>query len=89
MTEELHYLSATALAAMLRAKQVSAREVVSAHLERVELLNPRVNAIVTLTAEQALDQAAAQDELAASGEFAGPLHGLPWISTTSTTLPIW
>src|SRR6478609_8684473 len=62
---------------MLRAKQVSAREVVTAHLARVELLNPRVNAIVTLTAERALDQAAAQDQLAASGEFAGPLHGLP------------
>ena len=77
MSEELHYLSATALAAMLRGKQVSAREVVTAHLERVELLNPRVNAIVTLTAERALEQAAAQDELAARGEFAGPLHGLP------------
>ncbi len=77
MSEELHYRSATELAAMLRAKQVSAREVVTAHLERVELLNPRVNAIVTLTAEQALDAGAAQDELAARGEFAGPLHGLP------------
>ena len=77
MSQELHYLSATTLAAMLRAKQVSAREVVTAHLERVELLNPRVNAIVTLTAERALEQAAAQDQLAARGEFAGPLHGLP------------
>jgi len=77
MSEELHYLSATALAAMLRGKQVSAREVVTTHLERVELLNPRVNAIVTLTAERALEQAAAQDELAARGEFDGPLHGLP------------
>jgi len=77
MSQELHYLSATTLAAMLRAKQVSAREVVTAHLERVELLNPRVNAIVTLTAERALEQAAEQDQLAARGEFAGPLHGLP------------
>jgi len=77
MSQELHYLSATTLAAMLRAKQVSAREVVTAHLERVELLNPLVNAIVTLTAERALEQAAEQDQLAARGEFAGPLHGLP------------
>ena len=54
MTDELYYRSATELAAMLRAKQVSAREVVTAHLERIEALNPRINAIVTLTAERAL-----------------------------------
>src|SRR6478735_8312098 len=77
MSQELHDRSATALAAMLRTRQVSAREVVMAHLERVELLNPRVNAIVTLTAERALGQAAEQDQLAARGEFSGPLHGLP------------
>jgi len=74
---ELHYRSAIELASMLRAKQVSAREVVTAHLERIEALNARVNAIVTLTADQALDQAHRQDQLAAGGEFAGPLHGLP------------
>ena len=50
MTGELYYRSATELAAMLRAKQVSAREVVTAHLERIEAVNPRINAIVTLTA---------------------------------------
>ncbi|MET0863472.1 MAG: amidase [Nakamurella sp.] len=74
---ELHYLPATELARLLRAKQVSAREVVTAHLRRIDEVNPRVNAIVTLTAERALEQAFAQDELAARGEFAGPLHGLP------------
>ena len=77
MTGELHYRSATELAAMLRAKQVSAREVVTAHLERVEALNPLVNAIVTLTADGALRLADDQDRLAARNEFAGPLHGLP------------
>jgi len=77
MTQELYYRSATALARLLRDKQVSAREVVTAHLERIEAVNPAVNAIVTLTAERALDQAARQDNAAARGEFAGPLHGLP------------
>ena len=77
MTQELYYRSATALSRMLRDKQVSAREVVTAHLERIEAVNPAVNAIVTLTAERALDQAARQDDAAARGEFAGPLHGLP------------
>ena len=77
MAHELYYRSATEFAALLRAKQVSAREVVTAHLERVELLNPRINAIVTLTAERALAAANEQDQLAARGQFAGPLHGLP------------
>jgi amidase len=74
---ELCYRSATDLAAMLRAKQVSAREVVAAHLARIEAVNPAVNAIVTLTAERALDQAGVADAAAARGEFLGPLHGIP------------
>ena len=50
MTEDLHYLSATRLAGLLRAKQLSAREVLRAHLERIDAVNPAINAIVTLTA---------------------------------------
>ncbi len=77
MSDDLHERSATDLSAMLRARQVSAREVVTAHLERIETYNPLVNAVVTLTAEQALELADEQDTMAARGEFAGPLHGLP------------
>jgi len=77
LVSELYYRSATELAAMLRAKQVSAREVVIAHLDRIEAVNPQVNAVVTLTAERALALAHQQDQLAARGQFAGPLHGLP------------
>ena len=77
MPEELFYRTATELARLLRAKQVSATEVVQAHLDRIEAVNPVVNAVVTLTAEQALDQARTADRLAARGEFTGPLHGLP------------
>ena len=74
MTDELYYRPATELAALLRTRQVSAREVVTAHLERIDEVNPRINAIVTLTADRALEQAFAQDELAARGEFAGPRY---------------
>jgi len=77
MSEELYYRPATELAALLRAKQVSAREVVTAHLERIDAVNPAVNAIVTHTPELALEQAAQADEAAARGEFLGPLHGIP------------
>jgi len=77
VSHELYYRSATELAGLLRAKQISAREVVTAHLDRIEAVNPVVNAIVTLTAERALGQAAELDDLAARGTFAGPLHGVP------------
>jgi amidase len=77
VAEELYYRSATALAAMLRAKEVSAREVVQAHLDRIEQVNPAVNAIVTLVPEMAMHQAEQADNAAARGEFTGPLHGIP------------
>ncbi len=77
MSEELFYRSATDLARMLRAKQVSATEVVQAHLDRIRQVNAGVNAIVTLTADQALEHARRADQRAAAGVFEGPLHGLP------------
>ncbi|MBF8188694.1 amidase [Nonomuraea sp. K274] len=70
---ELHYLSATELAHLIRTRQVSAVELLQAHLDRIEQVNPRVNAIVTLVAEQALEAAKAAD----AAEPGGPLHGLP------------
>ncbi len=74
----LHWWTARRLAAAMRARELSAREVMSWHLERIEAVNPWVNAIVTLRPEAALAEAAAADERAAGGgERLGPLHGLP------------
>jgi amidase len=70
-------LTAVAMAALIRAKQLSAREAMSAHLRRIERVNPKVNAIVTLVAEQAMENARRADEAQARGEPLGPLHGLP------------
>ncbi|WP_147942176.1 amidase [Microbispora sp. CSR-4] len=74
---ELADLTATEMAALLRAREVSAVELTEACLRRVEETNPRVNAIVTLTAERALDQAARADEDLRRGLVRGPLHGIP------------
>ena len=74
--EELCDLSATELAARIRRKDVSARDVMSAHLARIERVNPKVNAIVTLVADRAMADAARADDLAKGGT-PGPLHGLP------------
>jgi len=58
--DDLCLLPATRLAGMLRAREVSARELLAAHLARVDRLNPTVNALVTLDVEGASAAAAAE-----------------------------
>jgi aspartyl-tRNA(Asn)/glutamyl-tRNA(Gln) amidotransferase subunit A len=77
-TSAIHYRDATALAALIRTKQLSSREVVQAHLDRVAAVNPKINAVVTLMAEQALTSADAADRAVASGAPLGALHGVPF-----------
>jgi len=74
---ELCRMSAVALEKALRAKKVSAREVLDAHLKQIERVNPKVNAVITLVADAARERAKQADEAAAKGRFLGPLHGLP------------
>jgi amidase len=71
------FLTATEVARLIRAKEISAREVMVAHLDQVQRVNPKVNAVVTLVAEQALARAAEADEALARGADVVPLHGLP------------
>lgn len=70
-------MTARELAGLIRAKKLSAREAMAAHLKQIERVNPKVNAIVTLVAEQAMQNAQRADERQARGEALGPLHGLP------------
>ncbi len=77
MSEEICFLSATTLARKIRAKQLSAVEVMQAHLAQIARVNPVVNAIVTLDAEGAIAKAKAADAMQARGDVLGPLHGLP------------
>src|SRR5262245_61515888 len=75
--DELCFLTASELAARIRKRQVSAREVMAAHLAQIERVNPKVNAVVTLVADRAMADAARADEAQARGAMLGPLHGLP------------
>jgi amidase len=77
MIHEVCALSAVEMARLLRTRQLSAREVLAAHLDRIDRVNPALNAIVTLVPEQALAAAARADEALATGAAVGPLHGLP------------
>jgi amidase len=75
--DDICALSAVELARLIRAGQLSSREVVGAFLARIDRVNPRVNAIVTLAADRAMQCAAAADEALAGGDAVGRLHGLP------------
>jgi amidase len=74
---EVCFLSAVELARLIRARKLSAREAMAAHLKQIERTNAKVNAIVTLAAEQAMENAKRADEAQARGDTLGPLHGLP------------
>ena len=75
--DELIYASATELARAICSKRVSSEEVVEAYVERIEKVNPKLNAVVQLLAEEARAQARRADEALASGHIKGPLHGVP------------
>ena len=77
MTSALWARSAVELAAAIRRKEISSVELLDTHLDRVDRLNPALNAVVTLDADRARDAAAALDDAAVRGEWRGPLHGLP------------
>ncbi len=59
--QDICFLSAIELENLIRKKELSAREVMQTHLEQIERVNPKVNAIVTFLPEQAIEQAKAAD----------------------------
>ena len=74
---DICFLSAVEMSRLIRRKKLSARETLDAHLKQIDRVNPKVNAIVTLVADQARAKAAKADEAQAHGATLGPLHGLP------------
>jgi amidase len=74
---DLCFLSTVEMARLIRTGRLSAREALAAHLKQIERVNPKVNAIVTLVPEMALEAAAKADEMQARKQKLGPLHGLP------------
>jgi aspartyl-tRNA(Asn)/glutamyl-tRNA(Gln) amidotransferase subunit A len=72
------YQDATALAELIRTKEVSPVEVMQAHLDRIAEVNPKVNAIVTLMAKDALQQAKVAEQAVMKGDELGVFHGVPF-----------
>jgi len=77
LEEPLCYSTASQLARAIRSRQVSSQEVVTACLDRIEAVNPALNAVVQLDRAGALAAASAADAAATRGEWTGPLHGVP------------
>jgi aspartyl-tRNA(Asn)/glutamyl-tRNA(Gln) amidotransferase subunit A len=77
VTTELTQLTLVEAAAMLRRRTVSPVELAQAFITRIERLNPVLNAFITVTAEQALQQAREAEAQIQRGHWRGPLHGMP------------
>jgi aspartyl-tRNA(Asn)/glutamyl-tRNA(Gln) amidotransferase subunit A len=76
-SKDFCYLSAGELSRLIKKKEVSPVEVVKAHLARVEALEPALNSFITLLPEQAMEEARVAEREIQSGQYRGPLHGIP------------
>ncbi len=76
--EEVAFWPVTHLAALLESREVSSRELTELYLERLKHHDARLQCVITLTEDLALDQARRADEEIAAGRYRGPLHGIPW-----------
>jgi aspartyl-tRNA(Asn)/glutamyl-tRNA(Gln) amidotransferase subunit A len=82
MSSDMIYFDATKLAELIRTREISSVEVVQAHLDRIDALNPKINAVVTV-ADGVLKAARAAEAAVLSGENLGPLHGVPFTAKDS------
>ena len=76
-TGELHYLTLRDAAARIRSKALSPVELTQAILARIDHVEPKVHAFITITREHAVDAARAAEREIAAGRYRGPLHGIP------------
>ncbi|WP_353268677.1 amidase [Gemmatimonas sp.] len=75
---DLAFLPAHRIAALIKARKITSRQITDIYLERMERLNPTLNCVVTLMKESARAEADAMDKELAAGKYRGPLHGVPY-----------
>jgi len=76
--EDLAFWPVTSLAPLLKAKKVTSTDLTKMYLERLKQFSPKLNCVITLTGDLALDQAKRADAELRRGRYRGPLHGVPW-----------
>ncbi len=77
-TADLTHFGASELAEAIRSKRASSREVVEAHLRRIEAVNPSINALTVVLGDEALREAKEADDAVCRGDDLAPLHGVPF-----------
>jgi aspartyl-tRNA(Asn)/glutamyl-tRNA(Gln) amidotransferase subunit A len=77
-TEDLESLTIAGLAPEIKSRKISPVELTRLFLDRIERLNPVLNAYVTVTGDKALGQAERAEDEIAQGHYRGPLHGIPF-----------
>src|SRR5207237_240809 len=78
LSDDVLYLSVRELGAEIRARRLRPTELAEAYLARLERLGPKLNAVVTVTRERAMREAADAEREIAAGRWRGPLHGVPY-----------
>jgi amidase len=77
-TDNICELSARSVASSIRKGKISSEEVVTAYLDRIDKVNPKVNAVVQIARDRALEEAASADKILKVGDPIGVLHGVPF-----------
>lgn len=76
--EQLAYFSVAELSELIKTRQISSLELTKLYLDRIRRYDGQLNAVITLTEDLALEQAARADRELAAGIYRGPLHGIPY-----------
>ena len=78
MSEELCFLTVAEASRLIRDRKLSPVDLTRAYLARIDAINPHLDAFITVTADLALKQAHAAENEIASGQYKGPIHGVPF-----------
>jgi Asp-tRNA(Asn)/Glu-tRNA(Gln) amidotransferase A subunit family amidase len=76
--EQIAFAPLTKLSRWIETRKLTSERLTNIYLARIERFNPKINCIITLTRDHALEQAKRADAEIASGHYRGPLHGIPW-----------
>jgi len=91
--EDLAFYPLTALAQLIKSRKITSTQLTNLYLDRLKKYGPRLECVITLTEELALEQARRADREIAEGKYRGPLHGIPWgakdLLSTKGTKTTW
>lgn len=76
--DEIAFATVAELGHWIQSRQITSERLTKIYLERLKRFQPKLNCVITLTEEHALEQARAADREIAAGKYRGPLHGIPW-----------